>query len=96
MWNTSILGLQLKQYVIAFFTVVAIYTIYGNCKTVKNHDSSKFGVAMHHLAVMIYLVATVFITYYFSITNVLSDTCRIFIYFIGFNFSKLVVSNLNY
>jgi len=56
----------------------------------KRKTPQKFHEAFSTLVVFLFLVATVVIVYNFSVTNVISRTCRYFIYFIGFSFSKLV------
>jgi ethanolaminephosphotransferase len=91
MWQYQIVsGVALNQLVVVFFVFVAIFTVYGNCKTVKNHTGTeKFGSAMSHLAVMVYLIVTCFITNALS-NDIIGNSCRLFIYFIGFNFAKLV------
>jgi ethanolaminephosphotransferase len=89
-WNQMVFGLEIKYHVVFFFTVVAAVTIYGNYKTVQKKTGDKFNEALSNLNVLLYLVATLFIVYLFSPTNVISTSARYLIYFVGFSFGKLV------
>jgi len=90
MWNQQILGLELKYHVVFFFTAVAAVTIAGNYKTVQRKTGEKFDDAVANLNVIIYLVATLFIAYFFSYSDIVSTSARYLIYFVGFSFGKLV------
>jgi len=87
-WNQLIFGVAIKYHVVFFFTAVAIATIYTNFKTVKEKTGEKFGDALSKLNVIWYLLATLFITYFF--TDIISTSARYLIYFVGFSFGKLV------
>jgi ethanolaminephosphotransferase len=89
-WNQMIFGFEIKYHVLFFFTVVAVVTIAGNLKTVQKKTGEKFNEALSNLNVIIYLVATLFIVYLFSPSNVISTSARYLIYFVGFSFGKLV------
>jgi len=89
-WNQQILGLEMKYHVLFFFTVVAAITIAGNLKTVKEKTREKYNDALSNLNVLLYLVATLFIVYLFSPTDMISTSARYLIYFVGFSFGKLV------
>jgi len=58
----------------------------------KKVPAGKFLPALSSITVALYLVATMLITYYFSVTNVVERTCRYLVYFAGFCFAKLVVA----
>jgi len=51
----------------------------------------KFGHAIYNLSMIIFMVITMFVVCYMSPTNIISRHARIFIYFVGFSFGKLVV-----
>jgi len=85
-----ILGLKANELVIIGFSIMAIVTVIGNVINVKTKAPEKFGESYKTLVVFLLLIATTLIVYYFSVTDVVSRTCRYFIYFIGFSFAKLV------
>ncbi len=58
---------------------------------VKKKTPEKFNHALFNLTTLIFMVLTMFVVCYMSPTNVISRHARVFIYFVGFAFGKLVV-----
>lgn len=61
---------------------------------VRKKNTEKFASAVFNLITISYIVITMFIVSYCSLTDVISRTARPFIYFIGFSFGKLVVNHV--
>jgi len=90
-WTKEVFaGIKANELVVIGFAIMAIVTLLGNFKNVKTKAPEKYQESFSSLVVLILLIATMLIVYKFSVTDVISRTCRYFIYFIGFCFAKLV------
>jgi ethanolaminephosphotransferase len=83
-------GYRVNDLVLIGFSIMAVFTVIGNMNNIKSKAPEKFTESFKSLLVFSFLVLTVIIVYNFSVTHVISRTCRYFIYFIGFSFAKLV------
>ena len=67
--------------------ILSIYNVF-------KHDSSKMCEALGKLTTILYLDATIVIAQFLSKSHLAENHSRLLIYFIGFNFAKLVVKKL--
>jgi len=77
----------------SYFLSLFIYVL-PSITSVRKKNAEKFGKAVFNLLTISYIIITMFIVSYCSVTDVISRTARPFIYFIGFSFGKLVVNNI--
>jgi len=89
-WFKELHGLYLYQLVVVVFCAMAVPTVISNFWTVYKKVTNKFCSTLPYLLVCLYLVATMLIANYLSVTDVVSTTCRFLIYFVGFSHAKLV------
>jgi ethanolaminephosphotransferase len=90
MWFRQVHGVYGYQLVVIIFSALAVPTVISNFWTVYKKVTHRFCSTLPYLIVVLYLVATMLIAYYLSVTDVVSTTCRYLIYFIGFSHAKLV------
>lgn len=89
-WTKHIGPLQLNVLLLFGFSIMAIATIFTNIMNVHKKTPEKFGQAIYNLSTLIFMVLTMLVVCYMSPTNIISRHARIFIYFVGFSFGKLV------
>lgn len=89
-WANTIFGMKYSTFVVVGFAGIAVHTVYGNLQKIKEKAPNQVDDAISHLGMVSYIVITGLIVNYLSVTNVVERECRIFIYFIGLSFAKLV------
>jgi len=89
-WANEIGPIKLNVLLLLGFAIMAIATIFTNIMNVYKKTPEKFGHAIYNLSMIIFMVITMFVVCYMSPTNIISRHARIFIYFVGFSFGKLV------
>jgi ethanolaminephosphotransferase len=89
-WNTQVGPLKANEIVLLGFVAMFAITLISNLINVFRRDRTRFLNALSNLLMIIYINATIMIVYRYSVTDVVSRSARILIYFIGFSFAKLV------
>jgi len=89
-WTKHIGPIQVNVLLLFGFSIMAIATIFTNIMNVKNKTPERFNHAIFNLTTLIFMVVTMLAVCYMSPTNIITRHARIFIYFVGFAFGKLV------
>jgi ethanolaminephosphotransferase len=91
MWLNSPLGITNGEIVFWAFCIMAIFTVIGNFRNVyKKGGADVLRKASFSLITISYMTLTMVITLYGSYSDVYAKLPRVFLYFVGFSFAKLV------
>jgi ethanolaminephosphotransferase len=89
-WLQPVAGIPLNSFVVALFSLMSFVTACSNLYNVYKASPEKFASRAFTLISLYYIVATMGITFFLSPSNVYAQAPRLFLYFIGFSFAKLV------